>query len=137
MYRFGREPVKYIVNLVADEKNTTNDRNHAVSTIIQVLFITLIFLASGSFLQVIRDTGSFLGFDESTVSRVVRRVTQALTTKLGDFERFPSTRAERDDIKENLFRFSGFPCASIFIYDLFYLFLNSLFLLLLVVYSFI
>ena len=135
MYRFGREPVQYIVNLVADEKNTTNDRKHAVSTIIQVLFITLIFLASGSFLQVIRD--SFLGFDESTVSRVVRRVTQALTTKLGDFERFPSTRAERDDIKENLFRFSGFPCASIFIYDLFYLFLNSLFLLLLVVYSFI
>ena len=133
MYRFGREPVQYIVNLVADEKNTTNDRNHAVSTIIQVLFITLIFLASGSFLQVIRD--SFLGFDESTVSRVVRRVTQALTTKLGDFERFPSTRADRDDI--NLFRFSGFPCASIFIYDLFYLFLNSLFLLLLVVYSFI
>ena len=113
MYRFGREPVKYIVNLVADEKNTTNDRNHAVSTIIQVLFITLIFLASGSFLQVIRDTGSFLGFDESTVSRVVRRVTQALTTKLGDFERFPSTRAERDDI--NLFRFGGFPCAIGFI----------------------
>ena len=115
MYRFGREPVKYIVNLVADEKNTTNDRNHAVSTIIQVLFITLIFLASGSFLQVIRDTVSFLGFDESTVSRVVRRVTQALTTKLGDFERFPFTRAERYDIKEGLFRFGGFPCAIGFI----------------------
>ena len=57
----------------------------------------------------IRD--SFLGFDESTVSRVVRRVTQALTTKLGDFERFPFTRAERGDIKEGLFRFGGFPYA--------------------------
>ena len=68
------------LTLLRTKKNTTNDRNHAVSTIIQVLFITLIFLASGSFLQVIRD--SFLGFDESTVSRVVRRVTQALTTKL-------------------------------------------------------
>ena len=61
----------------------------------------------------IRD--SFLGFDESTVSRVVRRVTQALTTKLGDFERLPSTRAERDDIKEGLFRFGGFPYAIGFI----------------------
>ena len=61
----------------------------------------------------IRDT--FLGFDESTVSsRVVCCVTQALTAKLGDFGRFPLTRAERDDIKEGLFRFSGFPCASEF-----------------------
>ena len=54
-------------------------------------------------------TDNFLGFDESTARRVVRRVTQALTTKLGDFERFPSTRAERDDIKEGFFRFGGFP----------------------------
>ena len=70
-------------------------------------------LASCLFLQVIRD--SFLRFDESTVSRVVRRVTQALTTKLGDFERFPFTRAERGDIKEGLFRFGGFPYAIGFI----------------------
>jgi len=74
----------------------------------QVL-ITLRFLASGSFLQVIGDT--FLGFDKSTVSRVVRRVTQALAVKLGDFIRFPSTRAERDEIKQGLFRVGGFPCA--------------------------
>ena len=66
----------------------------------QVL-VTLRFLASGSFLQVIGDT--FLGFDKSTVSRVVRRVTQALASKLGDFIRFPSTRAERDEIKQGLF----------------------------------
>ena len=93
--------------------NTTNNRKHAVSTIIQVLFITLRLLASGSFLQVITD--NFLGFDESTARRVVGRVTQALTTKLGDFERFPSTRAERDDIKEGFFRFGGFPYAIQFI----------------------
>ena len=42
-------------------------------------------------------------------------MTQALTTKLGDFETFPSTRAERDDIKEGLFRFGGFPYAIGFI----------------------
>ena len=74
----------------------------------QVL-VTLRFLASGLFLQVIKDT--FLGFDKSTVSRVVRRVTQALAAKLGDFIRFPSARAERDEIKQGLFRVGGFPCA--------------------------
>ena len=66
-------------------------------------------LTSGSFLQVIGDT--FLGFDKSTVSRVVRRVTQALSAKVGDFVKFPSTRAERDEIKQGLFRVGGFPCA--------------------------
>ena len=70
--------------LCCGRNNTTNNRKHAVSTIIQVLFITLRLLASGSFLQVITD--NFLGFDESTARRVVRRVTQALTTKLGDFD---------------------------------------------------
>ena len=66
----------------------------------QVL-VTLRFLASSSFLLVIGDT--FLGFDKSTVSRVVLRVTQALTEKLSDFVRFPSTSAERGEIQQGLF----------------------------------
>ena len=107
-YRFGRESIMYIVDLIADEITPDTNRNHAVSAEMQVL-ITLRFLASGSFLQVIGDT--FLSFDKSTVSRVVRRVTLALTAKLGDFVRFPSTRAERDEIKQGLFRVGGFPCA--------------------------
>ena len=68
----------------------------------------VLVLASGSFLHVIGDT--FLGFDASTVSRVVCRVTQS-----DDFVRFPSIRAERDDIKESMFRVGGFPCAIGFI----------------------
>ena len=106
-YRFGRA-INYIVELVAAEITPNSNRNHSVSAEMQVL-VTLRFLASGSFLQVIGDT--FLGFDKSTVSRVVRRVTQALAAKLGDFIRFPSTRAERDEIKQGLFRVGGFPCA--------------------------
>ena len=64
-YRFGREAIWYIVDLVADKIAPDMNRNHAVSAEMQVL-ITLRFLASGSFLQVIGDT--FLGFDKSTVS---------------------------------------------------------------------
>ena len=95
-YRFGRDAIDYIVGLVADDIMPETNRNHAVSAEMQVL-ITLRHLASGSFLQVIGDT--FLGFDKSTVSRVVRRVTQALSAKVGNFVKFPSTRAERDEIK--------------------------------------
>jgi len=41
----------------------------------------------------------------------VRHVSQALTAKLGDFITFPSTRAEREEIKQGLFQVCGFPCA--------------------------
>ena len=41
----------------------------------------------------------------------MRRVTQALSAKVGNFVKFPSTRAERDEIKQGLFRVGGFPCA--------------------------
>ena len=107
-YRFGKEAINYIVDLVAEEITPDTNRNHAVSVEMQIL-ITLRFLALGSFLQVIGDT--FLGFHKSTDSRVVRRVSQALTAKLGDFVTFPSTRAERDEIKQGLFRVGGFSCA--------------------------
>ena len=64
-YRFGRDAINYIIGLVADDIMPETNRNHAVSAEMQVL-ITLRYLASGSFLQVIGDT--FLGFDKSTVS---------------------------------------------------------------------
>ena len=41
----------------------------------------------------------------------MRHVSQALTAKLGDFITFQSTRDERDEIKQGLFRVRGFPCA--------------------------
>ena len=107
-YRFGKEAINYIVDLVAEEITPDTNCNHAVSVEMQIL-ITLRFLASGSFLLVIGDT--FLGFHKSTYSRVVRCVSQALTGKLSDFVTFPSTRAERDEIKQGLFRIGGFPCA--------------------------
>ena len=64
-YRFGRDAINYIVGLVEDDIMPETNRNHAISAEMQVL-ITLRYLASGSFLQVIGDT--FLGFDKSTVS---------------------------------------------------------------------
>ena len=106
-YRFGREGLEFIIDLLANEISPVKRRSHSLSTKEQVL-ITLRFLASGSFLEVIGDT--FGSYDNSTVSRVALRVTQALAAKVDDFIKFPATRAERDEMKQGMFRVGGFPC---------------------------
>ena len=107
-YRFGKEGIKFIVDLLADEISPSTRRSHSLSATEQVL-ITLRLLASGSFLEVVGDT--FLSYDKSTVSRVIRRVTKALAAKVNDFVKFPATRNERDEVKRGLFRIGGFPCS--------------------------
>ena len=98
-YRFGKEGIKFIVDLLADEISPSTRRSHSLSATEQVL-ITLRLLASGSFLEVVGDT--FLSYDKSTVSRVIRRVTKALAAKVNDFVKFPATRNERDEVKRGL-----------------------------------
>jgi len=107
-YRFGRAGLQSIIDLLSDEIAPATRRSHSLSAKMKVL-VTLRFLASGSFLQVVGDT--FLSFDKSTVSRVVHQVTKALSAKLNAFIKFPSTTNERDDVKRSLFRIGGFPCA--------------------------
>ena len=54
-FRFGRQGIGYITNLIADELRRSTRRNHALPPQQQVL-IALRFYASGSFLQVILET---------------------------------------------------------------------------------
>ena len=63
-YCFGREGINAIVELLSDEFAPSTGRNHSLSATEQVL-VTLRFLASSSFLEVIGDT--FLSYDKSTV----------------------------------------------------------------------
>ena len=87
-YRFGREGINFIAELLSQEIAPSTKRSHSLSVTEQVL-VTLRFLVSGSFLEVIGDT--FLPYDKSTVSRVVRGVTLALASKVNDFVNFPTT----------------------------------------------
>jgi len=86
----------------------TTARNHPLLATEQVL-LTLRFLRSGNFLEVIVDT--FVSYHKSTVCRVVRRVTLVLATKVNDFVKFPETANQRDKLKPGLSRVRGFPCA--------------------------
>ena len=78
-YRFSRQTIRYITSLIEDEISPTSNRTKPVSATKQVL-ITLRFLASGSFQQVTGDTVS--GLHKSTVCRIIRRVTVALSRRL-------------------------------------------------------
>lgn len=101
-YRFGKD-----VHYVHYEIHPPTNRSYALSATKQVL-ITLRFLATGSFLQVIGDT--FAGLHKSTISRVLRRVCIALARKLDQFVKFPETREEKDEIKRGFYELAGFPC---------------------------
>ena len=105
-YRFRRESILFITNLVAGDISRNTRRNHALPPLQQVL-IGLRFYASGSFLQVIGDT---FGVDKSTVSRVITDVSRALIAKQPLFIKSPSTNEECTTIKNELYSRGRFPC---------------------------
>ena len=104
-YRFGRQSILYITNLLARDLRRSTARNHALTPLHQVL-IALRFFASGSFLQVIGDT---VGVDKSTVSRAVSDVARALAAKQEMFIKWPTTNAELVENKNAFYRRGGFP----------------------------
>ena len=104
-YRFGRESIEFLSELLRDDLERDTSRNHALSTTVQVL-VALRFFASGSFLQVIGDT---LGLSKSSVSRIIGQVSLALAQKQRNFIKWPSTEEEILQNKRGFFTKGGFP----------------------------
>ncbi|XP_063400222.1 putative nuclease HARBI1 [Mytilus trossulus] len=104
-YRFGREGILFLSDLVRDRLTRQTNRNHALS-VEQQTMVTLRFLASGSFLQVIGDLYDTLGLDKSTVSRVVDSVLDALCEKRNEFIQWPTNL---NQTKAEFYEFAGFP----------------------------
>ena len=63
-FRFGRDSIIFLVELLREDFERQTSRNHALSPTVQVL-VALRLFASGSFLQVI---GNTVGLPKSTVS---------------------------------------------------------------------
>ena len=101
-YRFRRESIVFITNLVAGDISRNTQRNHALPLLHQVL-IALRFYASISFLQVIGDT---FDVDKSTVSNV----SWALIVKQPRFIKWPSMNYECATIENEFYLRGGFPC---------------------------
>ena len=105
-YRFSRDSIQYITDTLASDLERPTERNHALKPQEQVL-VALRFFASGSFLELVGDTVG--GTPKCTVSRIVSRVSTALARKQNQFIRWPSTAAERQEIKQGFFGKGGFP----------------------------
>ena len=104
-YRFKRESILFITNLVAGDITCNTQQNHALSPLHQVL-IALRFYASGGFLQVVGNTFSV---DKSTVSHAIMDASRALAAKQPCFIKWPLTHDECAKIKNKFYIRGGFP----------------------------
>ena len=85
-YRFGRNAINYLTNLLHEDLVHDTQQGHALEREQQVL-IALRSFASGSFLQVVGDS---FGVDKSTVSQTVRDLSLALNRRRNQFMKWPS-----------------------------------------------
>ncbi|XP_052230655.1 putative nuclease HARBI1 [Dreissena polymorpha] len=104
-YRFSTDNIDRLVGLLEPTLRRRTRRNQAL-TIRQRIMLTLRFLASGAFLQIIGDT---FGVDIATVSRVVTDVTNSLFALKDMVIRFPVTDADRRRVMTGFFEMRGFP----------------------------
>ncbi|XP_052084585.1 putative nuclease HARBI1 [Mytilus californianus] len=104
-YRFGRDSIAYICNIVGDKLRRSTTKETAL-TVEQQVCIALRFYASGSFLQVIGDT---MGYDKATVSRAVNDVTNALLDVKDNFIQWPKDINSINRMKCGFHRQMNFP----------------------------
>ena len=104
-YRFGRNSLEYLSEILENDLQPQTKRNHALTPTLQIL-VALRFYASGSFLQIIGDT---LGLPKSSVSRIITDVSQALARKESEFILWPSRPEEIQEVKRGFFDKGGFP----------------------------
>ncbi|CAG2238736.1 HARBI1 [Mytilus edulis] len=103
-YRFGRETIGYLSDLMRGDLERGTNKETALSVEQQVM-IALRFYGSGSHLQVVGDT---MGFDKSTVSRVIDRVTDSLVAMKDDFISWPDNQ-RKNVIRAGFYEKAGFP----------------------------
>lgn len=102
-FRFRRREILDLTNLIERDITMTN-RKGTLTPLLQVL-VTLRYYASSSFQDV---CGELIGIDQSTVSRVVSRVTDALCRRARAEIQLPAQR-QADQTKRHMLRDYGFP----------------------------
>ncbi|KAK0140196.1 putative nuclease HARBI1 [Merluccius polli] len=102
-YRFGRDDIAFICNILRPHLECATLRSHALTVEEQVL-IALHFYASGSFFEVI---GDGLAVRMSAVGHVVHSVSSALTNLLGQFVKWPENEDDMARTKRKFFSLVG------------------------------
>ena len=103
-YRFDRNGILFISQLLREEIQSPTERSCAIPAEIKVI-IALQFYACGTFQRTIGDT---IKISQSSVSRIVSIVSSSLARKLAEFVRWPAA-ADEQNIKRGFFTIAGFP----------------------------
>ncbi|XP_056003022.1 putative nuclease HARBI1 [Ostrea edulis] len=104
-YRFSKESVNFITDLLEPELCRPTLRSYSLSALSQVE-MALRYYATGNNMKTIGDT---LGFHKSSVSRSIQDVSQALTDLASRFIKWPSTEGEKSNIKKGFYAIAKFP----------------------------
>ncbi|XP_055997802.1 putative nuclease HARBI1 [Ostrea edulis] len=104
-YRFSKESVNFITDLLEPELCRPTLRSYSLSALSQVA-MALRYYATGDNMKTIGDT---LGFHKSSVSRSIHDVSQALTDLASRFIKWPSTEGEKSNIKKGFYAIARFP----------------------------
>ena len=103
-FRYDRRTILQITRLLQDDLESSTFRNKAIPPLIKVL-ISLRFFASGSFQIIITDT---FNVDQSTVSKAVHSVCNALVRRSHRFIKFPIAQGIQEN-KRKLYDFGNSP----------------------------
>ncbi|KAJ3653046.1 hypothetical protein Zmor_018964 [Zophobas morio] len=104
-FRLTKPTVLHLLTLIEERLEFPTDRNQAVSPINQLL-TTLRFFASGGHLSTVAD---YMGMHISTVSRIIRRVSDAIARLYHHFIKMPQTLMEQRLIQNGFFDIARFP----------------------------
>ena len=99
-YRFRRDSIQFICDIVDADLRRPTRRNHDRSVETQVL-ASMPFLASGCFYQVDADV---LGIDKLSVCRVLKGFCEAFVSKSDRFFMFQFTDAEKNENKLKFYK---------------------------------
>ena len=104
-FRFSRRGIRFIHDLVEVDLTRETQRNHALSAMTQVQS-SLRFFASNSVYIV---NGDVIGVDKSSVSRVNKAFCRSIVRRGRRFLKFPTTQAEKDEVKKGFYELGGMP----------------------------
>ena len=104
-FRFSKPAFEHILELVRDVLEHESKRNNAVSAELQLL-IALRFFATGSFQMTLADV---FGIHQTTVSRIVYRVSRAIAALRRTYIKFPNQeeRAKQNNEYHKIAKFPG------------------------------
>ena len=104
-YRMSRPTIMKVIDLVREDVKHDTRRSHAVPPEIQTL-AAIRYYATGSFQKVI---GDLMGTSQPSMSRIVYRVSSALSRHAGNFIKFPTTVQQQQSVKQEFMQDFGFP----------------------------